>query len=54
VQLLVELLNCTRPDYGVVQQTIQGDVEVTFRDVHCLFFDGWLQTLWKATEGKIG
>lgn len=30
VQLLVALLNGQRPDWGVVQQTIQSDVEVIF------------------------
>ena len=36
--LLIGLLRCQRPDWGVVQATVQQDVE----------------TLWKATEGKIG
>ena len=36
--LLIALLRCTRPDWGVVQATVQSDVEI----------------LWKATEGKIG
>ena len=36
--LLIALLRCQRPDYGVVQQTVPSDVEV----------------LYKATEGRIG